>query len=40
MTVGLVAILNIAPLVLPFEGLVVGLTAYVLFLVWWVWPRR
>ena len=40
MTVGLIVILNIAPLVLPLEGLLIGLAGYVGVLVWWVWSPR
>ena len=40
MTVGLIVILNIAPSVLPLEGLLIGLAGYVGVLVWWVWPPR
>ena len=39
MTVGLIIVLNVAPMVLPLEALVGGLVASLVLLVWWVWPR-
>ena len=39
MSVGLIVILNVLPSVLPLEGTLVVLAAYVGYLVWRVLPR-
>jgi hypothetical protein len=40
MTAGLMAVLSIAPSVLPLEATVVGLMGFVGYLIWKIWPKR